>query len=326
MRLSLYDKNLNRIAYIGEQYISCFWSEGYNTVQNFTVELVATSEYRKKVRTDCYVGRGDRPALMVIKSVEISNGKIVASGKTASRIMDDVAFVGTIKAGQTIDTAIKNAYNKTVKYNKLSIDDGNVTAKYNHQISHKSILELCLNMCQSADVGFRTIKKAGYLVTEFYQPQLNPNLVFSEKFGNLFVENIVLSNEAEKNYAIVLGAGEGENRTKVYVDLTGGEDRKEIIVDADDIQKEEGETDSDYNSKLTARGIEKLLEMQGTFSCSFVPYAKDFGTRYDLGDVLTIYLSEYGITLQSRVASFSEKSQGNSTEITVQVGKITLMR
>lgn len=323
MRLSLYDENLNRIAYIGEQYISCFWSEGYNTVQSFTVELVATNEYRKKVRTDCYVGRGDRPALMVIKSVEISNGKIVASGKTASRVMDDVAFVGTIKAGETIDTAIKNAYNKTVKYNKLSIDDGNISAKYEHQISHKSILQLCLTMCQSEDVGFRTIKKDNNLVTEFYQPELNPSLVFSEKYGNLFVENIVISDEPEKNYAIVLGSGEGANRKKAYVDLTGGGKRKEIIVDANDIQKEEGESDSDYNSKLVARGIEKLLEMQGSFSCSFVPHAKDFGKKYDLGDILTIYLSEYGINLQARVSSFSEKSQGNSTEIAVQVGEIT---
>ena len=81
MNLDLYDKDLNRIAIIGEQYISCLWSEGYNTIENFSLELVETEEYMKKVRSDCYVGRADRKTLMVIKTVEITNGKIVASGK-----------------------------------------------------------------------------------------------------------------------------------------------------------------------------------------------------------------------------------------------------
>ena len=69
MNLNLYDADLNRIAIIGEQYISCLWSEGYNTIENFTLELVETDEYKKKVSVDCYVGRSDRNTLMVIKTV-----------------------------------------------------------------------------------------------------------------------------------------------------------------------------------------------------------------------------------------------------------------
>lgn len=44
MNLNLYDADLNRIAIIGDQYISCLWSEVYNTVGNFSLELVATDE------------------------------------------------------------------------------------------------------------------------------------------------------------------------------------------------------------------------------------------------------------------------------------------
>ena len=43
MRLNLYDKDLNRIAVIGSQYVSCLWSEGYNTTQPFTMELRETA-------------------------------------------------------------------------------------------------------------------------------------------------------------------------------------------------------------------------------------------------------------------------------------------
>lgn len=326
MNLNLYDTDLNRIAIIGEQYISCLWSEGYNTIENFTVELIATDEYKKKVRSDFYVGRDDRPTLMVIKTVQIANGKILASGKQAGRVLDDVSFIGTIESGSMIDTSIKNAYNGGNKYHNLEFAETNLQIPYNHQISNKSILELCTTMCQSEDVGFKVERNNGVLEVLFYQPEYNPNLVFSEKFGNISVDSISLSTEKLKNYAIVLGEGEGEDRVKVYVDATNGSDRRELIIDAKDIQKEEGETDESYNARLVARGVEKLLENQQTFSCAFTPYAKDFGVKYDLGDILTVYLTDYGITLQSRVSRFTQKSQKNKVTTTIEVGQITIKR
>ena len=326
MNLNLYDADLNRIAIIGEQYISCLWSEGYNTIENFTMELVATDEYKKKIRSDCYVGRNDRKTLMVIKTVEIANGKIVASGKQAGRVLDDVSFVGTIESGSMIDTSIKRAYNNGNKYRNLEFADTNLQIPYNHQISNKSILKLCETMCQSEDVGFRVIRNNGTMYTEFYRPEYNPNFVLSEKFGNHSIDSVSISTEKLKNYAIVLGEGEGENRNKVYVDSTNGEERRDLIVDANDIQKEENETDESYKSRLIARGIEKLLENQQTFSCAFTPYAKDFGVKYDLGDILTVYLTDYGLTLQSRVSRFTQKSQNNKIETTIEVGQITIKR
>ena len=284
MNLSLYDEDLKRIAIIGNRYISCLWSEGYNTVENFTLEVVATSEYKKKIRSDCYVGRSDRTTLMVIKTVLISNGKIVASGKQAGRVLDDVSFVGTIFEGAFIDKAIKSAYNNSNKYRNLEFAESDLQIPYNHQISNKSILELCTTMCQNKDVGFKVIKNGRFLIATFYKPEEKPNLILSENFGNLFVNSVSISTENLKNYATVLGAGEGENRTRIYVDASNGQDRRELIVDANDITREEGETDASYNSKLTARGIEKLLEKQQTFSCNFIPHSSDFGKKYDLGD------------------------------------------
>ena len=64
MNLSLYDPQLNRIAIIEGRFVSCMWSEGYNTTQPFTLELLATAEYKQKVKPDCYVGRDDRKTLI----------------------------------------------------------------------------------------------------------------------------------------------------------------------------------------------------------------------------------------------------------------------
>ena len=135
-----------------------------------------------------------------------------------------------------------------------------------------------------------------------------------------------MSTEGFKNYALVFGQGEGSNRTRVTVDMTGGQDRRELVVDAKDIQMDDGETMEDYLKRLESRGVEKLLECQNVFSCSFIPSGKDFGTKYDLGDILTIHLGEYGLKLKARVSKFSQKSQKNRTDTTVEVGKIVIVR
>ena len=109
MNLSLYDSRLERIAIIEARYVSCMWSEGYNTTQPFTMELQETEEYKKKVKPDCYVGRDDRKTLMVIKTVKSENGRIVASGKQAARCLGDVCFEGTIPAGSNLTRSIKTA-------------------------------------------------------------------------------------------------------------------------------------------------------------------------------------------------------------------------
>ena len=326
MKIKIYDKDLNPILFIDEQFVSCLWAEGYNTIGSFCMELIDTAEYRKKIREDFYAGRSDRDTLMVIKTVEFRDGRIIASGKQATAVLDDVAMIGTIQAGANIDTAVKNAYNGSTKFGGLNFSETNIGIKSTHQISNASFWDVCSTLCADTDLGIRVKRSGTELLAEFYKPEENPNLVFSKQYGNLSEQKITLSTEGSKNYAIVFGQGEGANRTYTTVDMTNGQDRRELIVDAKDLQMDDGETMKNYLGRLESRGIEKLLEHQNVFSCSFVPNGKDFGVRYDLGDVLTVNLGEYGLKLKSRVAKFTQKSQKNKTETIVEVGKITIVR
>lgn len=326
MKIKIYDKDLNSVLFIDGQFVSCLWSEGYNTIGSFCMELIDTAEYRKKIREDFYAGRTDRDTLMVIKTVEFRDGRIIASGKQATAVLDDVAMLGTIQAGVNIDTAVKNAYNESAKFRKLNFAETNIGIKSTHQISNASFLDVCSTLCADTDLGIRVKRSHSGLLAEFYKPEENPNLVFSKQYGNLSEPEITLSTEGSKNYAIVFGQGEGANRTYTTVDMTDGQGRRELVVDAKDLQMDDGETTENYLKRLESRGIEKLLEHQNVFSCSFVPSGKDFGVRYDLGDVLTVNLGEYGLKLKSRVAKFTQKSQKNKTETIVEVGKITIVR
>lgn len=326
MRLNLYNQDMERIAVIGNQYISVLWSEGYNTVEPFTMEVRATEDNKLKIKPECFVGRDDRKTLMVIKTVKVQGGTITASGKQAARCMDDVPFVGTIQAGRKVAEAIPEAFTAGGGYGKFRFAAKGPADTYEHQISNKSIMELLETMCQNTDMGFQTVRGGGYVTVELYKPEENPNLKFSEAFGNLAVESLLLSTENLKNHAIILGAGEGENREKAEVDQSGGGQKLSLIVDARDITREETDTDESYREKLEARGIEKLRKHTKTWECAFAPLAADFGILYDLGDILTVVLPDYGIKLKARVARFTQKAQQNKISTSIEVGNITIVR
>ena len=325
MKLNVYDKQLNRIAIIGESYVSCLWAEGYNTVENFTVELRKTSEYMQKIRPGVYVGRNDRKALAVIESVEIKDTSIVASGKTAARVLDDVAFIGTLAAGADFPAAIKTAYDASTKAENVEFSAPEITVSYSEEVKNKSFLEVCTLACQGSDVGFRAVRDNGVVKVEFYKPDANPTAIYAEKYGNLLVDALTFSDAKYKNYCVVIGEDADKNSVRVDVDWrTDGEAKREIVV-ASSEHWEKTDTAETYAAKLRAVGAEKLAECQRTFECAFTPYAEDFGTKFDLGDVVTLLLPEYGLKLQARVKRVTQKGQNNGTKTTIEVGQITII-
>lgn len=326
MNLNLYDTEMNRITIIGGRFVSCMWSEGYNTTQPFTLELQATEEYKTKVKPDCYVGRDDRKTLMVIKTVKVQDGHVIASGKEAKRCLDDVVCETVIQEGSNLVNSIKAAYDASEKFQNIEFADQELDVTYDHQISNKSCWELCEIMCQDTDTGYRVVRNGKQIKAEFYKPGADPNRILAEKYGSLKVNAITLSTEAKKNYAVVLGEGEGEARYRIRIDLSNGEQKRGMIVDARDVQREEGESDEAYEQKLYARGYEELLKAKGTWECALNPLPQEFGTLYDLGDVITVLLPDYGMKLQSRITRFTQQSQNNIIDTILEVGDITITR
>lgn len=325
MRLNIYDNALNRIAIIDENYVSCLWVEGYNTVESFTLELVNTEEYRQKVRPGVYVGRTDRNTLMLVESVEIRDFSIVATGKSAARVLDNIAFVGTLAAGADFPSAVKTAYDNSDKVANVEVK-AEISANYGEEIANKSLLEVMTVASQGADVGFRAVRGDGAVNVEFYRPSADPKAIYAEKYGNLVVESLNFSNAKYKNYCIVLGQDKEDAIIRVDVDnRKDGEAKREIIVESSQRWEDE-DTAGTYNAKLRAEGAETLAEHKRTFVCAIKPHAGDFGTRYDIGDVLTIMLPQYGLKLQARVMRVTQKAQKNATETTVEVGEITIIK
>jgi hypothetical protein len=175
---------------------------------------------------------------------------------------------------------------------------------------------------------------------------------FGTDVGNVQNPAITSGTTDYKNVAIVAGAGEGANRTVRIVSLVSpaptGENRRELFVDARDLQQEyqvatpTGQYDergnpiynyqtrkytaAEYNAILDARGLEKLAEHLRTFSitCDIVQNNILYGTDYFLGDRMPIKIPEYGIYAAARISSVTMIYEKEGTKIVALLSEFEL--
>ena len=118
------------------------------------------------------------------------------------------------------------------------------------------------------------------------------------------------------------GAGEGSARATVWVgDVdTTGSDRREMYIDARDIQPDEdkGETTTSesYLQRLADRGGQKLLAQLRTGSIEF----DVDDDALQVGDMLSASLPQLGYTAMVRVADIITQSQDSGTTRTIRLG------
>ena len=152
--------------------------------------------------------------------------------------------------------------------------------------------------------------------------------IFSNSFYN--IRNAVYNRNSSsyKNFAYVAGAGEGSDRIIITVDARlPGEERKEIWVDARDLQQKDEDGNEipleTYKQQLDQRGREKLAEYRmvetinsGVDYQANLVYKKDF----DLGDYCTYINTEVNIATDKRITEVMETYEGAATELAVTFG------
>ena len=197
---------------------------------------------------------------------------------------------------------------------------------YTAQTSGGSIMDYLMTIGAACDLGFR-VRLAGKnadkkLLFEVYRPTADPNNRFSTKWGNLTGASWAFGASDYANVAVVQGAGEGDARATVTVGLTDatGADRRELYVDARDVQPDEEKGESNkseaYLERLMARGTNKLLEQLRTGSIELTIDAEGLSP----GDVAFCTIPELGYKATVRVADVITQSQSDSTTRTARLG------
>lgn len=164
------------------------------------------------------------------------------------------------------------------------------------------------------------------------QTEVAPCL-FSYIFENMLESKYNLNTQDSRNVALIAGEGEGIERTYTTVGEVSGKSRKEIFVDARDLQSTDNNgmamTAEEYLEVLKQRGSEKLAECRRVESFDGTINTQGnirYGVDYFLGDKVTVFDSQLGIQLDAIIteAEHSYSSKGESLNLTFGFGPLTL--
>lgn len=329
MICSLYDEELNRIAIIGTM-VSLVWSEGYTDAGVSQMVLVKATDYTEKIRCGRYIGIDSSDTLQVITQVTDKNGQLWVYMRECKYILNDRIYIGTFKC-KNAEESLKTAVMDSDPYDIVErAADRGLSAVIRTERTYTSLYDISCAVCEAVGYGFRLIHNRAEkrLQYDVYEGNDRTAFKFSEKFGNLRNAVFKMSELDYKNVAYVGGAELESGRAYVTVgdvDATGTE-RREMFVDARDIQPEDGEDDEAYLERLIARGTDKLAEQKKVENITFELNPASYGKSFLLGDQITAIFPEYNLTVVVRISEIQRKFEKNLESLTITLGDSVIRR
>lgn len=317
MQIVVYDLDLNQVSIL-YTWISLVWKEEYRDTGNFQLELQRVKGMEEIVKPWRYCMLSGSDTVMLILSVEIRENTIIANGCTALHILDRRVSTEVI-SNENAELAMHKLVTNMSPWPKLRVgtpkgyDD-----TFTRQTSDDSIFNYCREIATDVDMGFKIVKVGKELEFQCYKPEYDPNIRYSDEFGNVGNVKYVVSDRELANVAFVAGALTESGRTTIYAGDTEatGADRLELYVDARDLQQDEGESLEQYKKKLESRGLKKLAQWIHVESLDFTPY-NDIA---NLGDLINIKITSLNMKFSVRVMEVEIVHQKNKIERTITVG------
>lgn len=354
MRLIVLDKNFETLGTV-PLFRMLMWIRRYQKLGAF--ELYTTKEYFSLLNSGAYLYRNDADELGVISEVnftrdEANAREIYAKGNFAECLLADRVIETPVSLSGSVESIMRNlvtkfAINPTnpdriIKHLQLGALS-NLTPRASFQVTGENLSEQLYALGSAEEISHRVRYDylSNNLTFEVWQGKdrrdsqtENSWAIFSDAFYNIRDAIYNRDFSAYKNFAYVAGEGEGSERVIVTVDLRKDttETRRELYVDARDLQSDDGDgnilTATQYKELLIQRGKEKLSEyvQKETITSSVdsqanLVYKKD----YDLGDYCTYINTEIGVETAQRITEVMETYEGGSVELIVTFGNEGVM-
>ncbi len=355
--LNFYTYGLEYICTIGV-YTSLQWENCFNTSGQVEIHIpmLYFADYISSVDLDCFVkiNREVKEAYAIIQYIEFStdtNGKseAIIKGRTLSYLWSwrtptlrnaDEYAAGSIKLTKTtishnFRTIVESSYRVPGQtslvdnlqfWGGISYVDGTTDSEkyeFNSSISDThSILE---NYCKTVNCGYfcrPVIASDNTLRMEItiYSPTENNNVVFDFERGNISKFNYVKTNDGEKNayYYLKKNVNNIIQNSEIvttynYDNIIGSINTKPKVVYCGTFEVTE---------EASASGQKKLSEFNKTESADGEAEVRyyDYLTDFNIGDIVSVSNSAWGISLKKPVYSVKETWE-NSYSCSVTFGE-----
>lgn len=340
MELYIYDKKIKLIGVL-DTYQSLRWRRKYNNVGEFELHLAPTYENIQLLRNSYYIHRLDSIDSAYIETLMIdeANYDVMVKGKLLNGLLSQAVLSKNYDFSTTVNDAMKTIIQmecKRVLPNLILGDFCEDDTLIQAQLSWNTCHECITAMANSAGLGYRLILdvKQHQLVFETYRgidhsimQKEHPHVIFDDEFANLDAPVYTFDTVNLKNFAYVVGEKKDEKRIVATLDMRAdSQDIKEIYIDASELKQETKDkiyTDAQYYELLLQKGREVLQEHQmvenfdtGITAIGNFMYLHD----WDVGDIVTIGKTRWGISLSSRITEVEEVYEKSGVKVYPVIG------
>lgn len=334
MQLMGLDKDFQPVDNI--KYFNLQWTRKYYEVGQFSVAVDPQSYAPEMV----YLYTPERPEAGIIQKVElketIKGRSIQISGYFLEAMLNDKVVWPTYYATGAIPaavTAMLQQYQDDIPL--LQVTDWPNTAAEDGmawQETGGKLADVAYTRLQTVQMSLRCRYDwlANKIVAEVWQgldrtqnQHANPFVTFSDGFRNLSEVRASLDSSNYRNYAIIAGQDQAENRKVAYADLSGGGYKRILYVDARNERWDPDEqTESEYLQGLHQKGLDKLLNYKIIQNVEIEASDTGFAylTDWDLGDLVDVVIPELGLAMQARIITVREVRKQNNLTISIELG------
>lgn len=335
MEVYALDSDFNLII-VGIPFDNLQWTRRYYEAGEFAMQ-VALSVYDSRW---VYIGTNDRPELGMVQKIESNEDEpdqVLVSGFFCEKMLDDKTCYPRYKGDAAhTETAVRNIFSRYRDDIPVSLGEPNnppLGDRTQSDFSDNELGRKLYSILESRELSYRvlydfaenTLKFEVWQGIDRTQSQTeNAYQVFSSEFGNLGGRSVDFDSSDWKNYAIVPCDGrESDNveQRTLYIDLSGGGYRREIVIDMRGSHPEEGQSSADFEASVRQEALEDLTgyALIEDIDISIVGdegYMSDF----DLGDKCDVVLSDFGLAMESRIIEVYEVFKAEGHTVTVGLG------
>ena len=348
IQITVFQVDNNTFEALGDisQYTSLLWPDAYNGYAQFELWAPITPDNAAllKKKNIIWCGGENAAVIEIVKAtVDYKGEKIYdIKGRTLEKYLTERMINGTYSGSGHASTLMydvvdKNAIhpsnaNRKIPYLVNAVDKqvGNEISQY--QKTGGALYDALYQMASESDIGFSVLfdPRNKRLVFEVRKgadrtqdnDEGNDPVVFSTELEDILSSEYYGNIQDEKNVALVQGEDKGEARKSVLVGKVDayGFDRKELYVDARDLQSKVFNADgtstpltpAQYLEVLTQRGNEKLSECEiiETFEAQIRQFGDiqyEFGVDYVKGDKVTVIDEQLGVIVSARITNVEEQ-------------------
>jgi hypothetical protein len=334
MELYIFDGTTRQVAGIIESYEYLRWTRRYARCGAFELKAIASAENIALLQIGNLLWKNDDAEAGIVEFVEYTQDEqeyVTVSGRfltglLARRIVwATETLKGDLSAAvrQLLNNHLMNPSDAARAMPSITFASPPLSTTVNTQISFKNLLDAVSDLCDNADVGIRT---AFHPATGAFEIQLymgaDTSAVFSKEYENV-IEQVFTHSLAEyANVALVGGQGEGSSRQFVTVGSGSGMERREVWVDAKDLQSADFPTG--YTDALIFRGQSRLAELAPVLAFDSVvnPYGNlKYKTDFDVGSNVRAESVKWGVAIAARITEVAETYDRDGLSIEVTFGK-----